>query len=74
MGTLWSDTRLWPTELDQESPAISQAPIPQERRSRGRSAESNSNKKKFALAAATIITILVSAIYLVCRYLLFRSG
>jgi len=74
MGTLWTDVRLWPTELDQnqnsskegfqESQATLQTGIPQARRTRRESKE-----KGFALGVATIITIFVSAIYLICHYL-----
>jgi hypothetical protein len=75
MGTLWTDAQLWPTELDQsqsdpkngfqESRTISQTRAPQEGRNCDGSAE-----KQLALGVATIITIFVSAIYLVWHYLL----
>jgi hypothetical protein len=75
MGTLWTDARLWPSELDQtqngckdgipQSRVISKTHIqPGEQPHRGFA------KKGFALGVAIIITIFVSAIYLVCRYLL----
>jgi|HubBroStandDraft_6_1064221.scaffolds.fasta_scaffold00229_13 hypothetical protein len=75
MGTLWTDARLWPTELDQnqnspkdgfpQSQTISQTRIRREEQPHPGFA-----KTAFALGVATIITIFVSAIYLTCRYLL----
>lgn len=76
MGTLWTDARLWPTELDQNQnnskdgfqefrTRSSKTRIPREGRTNRRFAE-----KRFAFGVATIITIFVLAIYLVCHYLL----
>jgi hypothetical protein len=75
MGTLWTDARLWPTELDQnqnslkdgfqQSKTISQTRILQ----RGQTSRCFA-EKEFAFGAVTIIAIFVSAIYLVCHYLL----
>jgi hypothetical protein len=75
MSTLWTDARLWPTELDQnQNNSKNRFPEPWKISQTRMTPEGQTYigfaKKWFALSVATISTIFASAIYLICRYLL----
>jgi hypothetical protein len=72
MGALWTDARLWPTELDQHQidlnngfQVISRTSSTQEEQT-----DNEFSEKRFAIGLAVILAIFVSAICLIYCYLL----
>jgi hypothetical protein len=71
MGTLWTDVRLWPSELDQEKSVSRDEFGPSSQTlSHAERIQYRLPKKEMMLGLAIIIAIVVSAMCLACRYLL----